>query len=1536
MQLTVIRNDRINRLVLPEKCSGQYWLTHLETDGSTSDLVSVEGIDGKWVLKSNRDVWLVDQQVNRIRELVVEPNQFYDLLILESNEKLPVHSEPVTDDRKRFRTYVLPREGTVGIGRSPGNEIIFASQFASAKHAEIRVRGGEVVVRDLGSSNGSFLNGKRLSEAVVSPGDTLYVMGMVIVFGRGFFAINNPDGLVTCKGAAVKPMARQVVEPRHEDEIEESSPTAKFSRSPRFKRDISTREIRVDSPPPKQEGEATPIMMVLGPAITMGMASLSMGIFSVVNALNNDRGLMSAAPTLVMSLSMLVGMILWPILNRRHERRRNAEREAVRQERYLEYLVQTRKEIEDERLRQGEILTENMLSLAECVQRVRERERSLWERMNSHNDFLRLRLGIGDWPMDIDIKYAERRFSLDDDGLLEQMYQIAEQPRVLRDVPVSISLREQHVIGLIGDRVRTMELVRSMVLQLAALHSYDDLKLVFIYDPSESDYWGFSRWLPHTWSDDRSVRHLAESASDAKHLSAFLDQEFANRAGLSSDEELASVSPHYVVLALDRDLAQRAEIVGQILKEKKPRGFSLITLYDSLPNTPKECRAVIEVDEGMPRIFDREDTTGAQTTFEIDEVLNEDMRELSVALSNTELDTAASAFTLPTMLTFLEMFGVGKVEHLNALSRWRDNNPVLSLEAPVGVDADGEVFRLDLHEKYHGPHGLIAGMTGSGKSEFIMTYILSLAVNYHPDEVAFVLIDYKGGGMANAFTDLPHVAGTITNLDGSAVNRSLVSIQSELKRRQSLFNRASEQTGTSNIDIYKYQSLYREGAVTEPLPHLLIISDEFAELKMQQPEFMSQLVSAARIGRSLGVHLILATQKPSGVVDDQIWSNSRFRVCLKVQERTDSMEVIKRPDAAELSVTGRFYLQVGFNELFRIGQSAWAGAPYYPADRVEKAYDNSVQVLNNLGLPIRQARLDRRKGQFRNPPKQLDQVTEYLQLLADEEGVRARALWLPPLADNIYLDELSQRYRLQESQPFELNPAVGELDDPANQRQDVLRVPLSTGGNVVVYGSAGAGKTTFIVSLVSSLLEDHTARDLAVYILDFASETLTAFKEAPQVGDVVLSHESEKVNSLFRMLGQEIERRKRTLAEFGGDYSSYAKGSAGDMPSIVLVVHNYSAFTEMYDDKEEAIAYLSREGSKYGIHFVLTASGASAIRYRVLQNFRQIFVMQMNDATEYAGVLGNTGGVVPSPISGRGIFKSDQVYEFQIARPSSATESDIAWVRNRAAELAASGDVRARRVPILPSVVDSDYLQRDITSGNPGLVPIGIDKISLAPVIYDFTASLVTFVLSKSNDTVAFSQGLADAFGLQYGDAAVVLDAAGAFVEDPKSRYRVVSASEELVAEVGRLFDLMVERNNAVVDARALGEKAPEFTPVAVVVPWLSGLLSALDDGMKDKFKAMIEKCDSTTRASFVFCDSASAISGLAYEGWIKSKIAATQGIYVGNGLTDQYVLQPTKSSNEFYQEIGPAFGWVLARGKTRLVKLIQSGLHSSVGDDDE
>ena len=333
--------------------------------------------------------------------------------------------------------------------------------------------------------------------------------------------------------------------------------------------------------------------------------------------------------------------------------------------------------------------------------------------------------------------------------------------------------------------------------------------------------------------------------------------------------------PYYVIFTDDYKDYRDIELIKDVAETKLNYGFSLIVVSPRLINIPNECKAFISLGDKKSGIFENELVSNKQKEFiaDFDPTLN--MYECCKMLANIPIDIARQEQSLPKSVTFLEMYNVGMVEQLNILSRWKNNDPIKTLQAPVGLDKSRELFKLDLHEKFHGPHGLIAGMTGSGKSEFIVSYVVSMAINYHPYEVSFVLIDYKGGGLAGVFQNketgmkLPHLAGTITNLDTNEMNRSLASIQSELRKRQRMFNEARDMLNESTIDIYKYQSLYRKGKVKKPISHLFIISDEFAELKAQKPEFMEQLISTARIGRSLGVHLILATQKPSGVVNHQ-------------------------------------------------------------------------------------------------------------------------------------------------------------------------------------------------------------------------------------------------------------------------------------------------------------------------------------------------------------------------------------------------------------------------------------------------------------------------------------------------------------------------------------------------------------------------------------------------------------------------------------------------------------------------------------------
>lgn len=945
MIITTIGKEGINAISLPQKVKGQYWL--YESSGGNSDrLISIEGIDSDWVMKSSRTIKIVDKENNILKNTVLSPLSIY-VLRKQNGERVFVFTEPVTDDRQIYTKYLVANDVDLAIGRAEQADIFFLNKFVSSKHALLSCRDGRWRIRDEGSSNGTFVNESRISQADLSVGDTVFVMGLKIIIGKNFIALNDPDGQVKVSGK-IRPYVPQKVEEPDEDETYELAEREYFYRSPRFKRDIEKAKFKIDSPPQSPLTEEMPWLLIMGSSMAMGMMSIVTLVTAVITV---------NITSIAMGGSMLVGTLLLPMISKQYEKRQKQKKEKLRQKKYREYLDKVAAKINEECQLQAEILSENYVTTQNCENRILGVRRDLWERGLGQNDFLRLRVGHGDGLLDAEFSYSERKFSLHDDNLEDELYTLCEKPKVLSNIPVTYSLFEDSVSGVIGERSDVVEFAKGMIFQVASLYSYDEVKMVFLYDEAEQNAFDFVKWLPHVWSSDHQFRFIATNGNEIKEVSAYLEKVIETRSEIN-ESDMENVTPYYLIFCMSQRLEARADMIKELLAKKENIHMSIVTFYDELKNLPKECTMVVELSADGGRLFDKNDISGKSTAFVPDISLVHDPMDLSVRLANISLDTLANSFKLPSMITFLEMFGVGKVEHLNALTRWKENDPTKSLEAPVGVDTLGETFKLDLHEKFHGPHGLVAGMTGSGKSEFIITYILSLAVNYHPNEVAFILIDYKGGGMAKSFEKLPHTAGIITNLDGAAIKRSLVSIESELKRRQAIFAEASKKVGVSNIDIYKYQKLYREGTVSEPLQHLFIISDEFAELKTQQPEFMTQLVSAARIGRSLGVHLILATQKPSGVVDDQIWSNSKFRVCLKVQERADSMDMLKRPDAAELTDTGRFYLQVGYNELFELGQSAWAGAPYYPSDHVLVEKDRSVVVIDRNGHPIKQAKVE--------------------------------------------------------------------------------------------------------------------------------------------------------------------------------------------------------------------------------------------------------------------------------------------------------------------------------------------------------------------------------------------------------------------------------------------------------------------------------------------------------------------------------------------------------------------------------------------------
>ncbi len=1536
MIVNFVYNDSITSIILPTKISGQFSFNA----PNGKKVLRIESVDNKWILKTTSGYKLrvrdaSDGSVADAASLELASKSLYPVKNAGSSaDKIYILTEEYTDDRIEFSPFTVPANCTLSIGNGKVRKsIAYDNNYVSSNHAVLHYSDGKWQIQDDGSKNGTFVNGKRIEYSDLNYGDMIFIMGMKIIVGKGFISINNPDQKVEVHSDEISPFQPPQFTAHNTDEEEESPEELFFDRSPRFKRDIEEINMVIDSPPRENNQDEMPVILTVGPAMTMAMASMTTGAFAITNAVASGN-FTSAIPTVVMSCSMCLGTLLWPTLTRKYTKKQKAVKENLRRAKYNEYLEMRRIDIKGVLEEQAQILRENNITTKECENRILTVQRNLWERSIGQNDFLNFRIGLGDLSMFGRLQYNERRFSLSDDILEDKMLELCEEPKILRNVPISLSLLDES-IGIIGERSDLNDFVKGLIIQLTALYSYDEVKLVVLYDKEDESEFGFVKWLPHVWNKDKTLRLIAASAEEVKSVSAHLERVFSYREEMN-DADLADESPYYVVVTLSKKQFNRAEVLKNVLASKKKVHISVVSVFTELRMLPKECSIVIELNGQDGKLYDKDDTSGKVLSFRPDIAPKSSVLELSTHLANIRLDDSDQSTKLPKMITFLQMMGVGKVEHLNSLIRWRENDPTKSLAVPVGVNPHGDLFVLDLHEKFHGPHGLVAGMTGSGKSEFIITYILSLAVNFHPDEVSFIMIDYKGGGMAKSFENLPHTAGIITNLDGSAMKRSLISINSELKRRQTILANASKIVGESNLNIYQYQKLYREKVVTEPLSHLFIIADEFAELKTQQPEFMTELISAARIGRSLGVHLILATQKPSGVVDDQIWSNSRFRVCLKVQERQDSMDMLKRPDAAELADTGRFYLQVGYNELFELGQSSWAGADYIPSDHVIVEKDNGVEALDLNGHVIRAAKP---RSDRNSEGKQLDRITGYLQEIASEENIKARPLWLDPIPEIIILSELAVKYPEEYKKcvrKFRLDPLIGEYDDPAAQKQGLLSLPISEEGNAVIYGAAGSGKTTLLNSLIYSLITEHTPDEVNLYMLDFADETLNAFARAPHVGEVMLSSDGEKISRLFKSLYLQLKKRKKRLSLLGMDYLNYTQkfAESADMPAIIIVIHNFTAFAELYGDNEDDIIYLSREGSKYGVYFILTAQAANGIRLRITQNFKQHLVLRQNDDSDYSAILGKTDGLFPAKIKGRGLVKTDKLVEFQaahIARDVSTFDA----VKNKCEELRNNLTGRsAEKIPVLPSVVDSEFLMSHISEKEPFILPVGVNKNTLKVQKYDFGLNCVNLLLSAGEEYLEFLSEFLDLTFRVPGLDIIIFDPENKLPSDGslniRQSFTLYSGVQGCNEGIVHLFDEVVSRNNRYKEAISESKSIPDFEHTMCIFVSVKGLIGILEDDRPERLRLLFENNDSAYRINMLIADEGRNVSSYSFNSWFKKHISGSDGIWYGNGVSEQYILRANETNAAMRQSIAVPLGYVFEKGEASLCKLM-----SEDGDHD-
>lgn len=1216
-----------------------------------------------------------------------------------------------------------------------------------------------------------------------------------------------------------------------------------YHRSPRIIYRSSEDKILINPPGAEPQKPSDELLKLIIPPLIMVGVTLLITIFQ-------PRGLY-----IIATVSMSVVSVIFSVQGFFKNRKKYKEDKKERVELYHLYLKDKAKDLEQLSRKQREGMFYHFPAIEDLTKMVKRYDSRIYEKTPLHFDFLAYRLGLGKVPTSYELKYGQEERSGKKDALEEEGYALFQAHQKIDNLPIVASLNRGPV-GYVGPRPIVLEQLQLLVAQLAVFHSYHDLTIIPIIPEEEKESWDWMRWLPHATLQDMNVRSFVYNQRTRDQVLNSLNQILKLRKAQKEEEKANDTKifhPHYVVLITDETLILDHVIMEFFREDPTELGCSIIYVADVLSSLSENIQTVISIkDRNQGQLLLQEGVL-RELDFQLDHFPEGyDKEAISRGLAPLKHIQQLKS-SIPDSVTFLEMYQAETFNDLKVLSRWESHAPYQSLAVPIGLRGKDDLVYLNLHEKAHGPHGLIAGTTGSGKSETIQSYILSLAVNFHPHDVAFLLIDYKGGGMANLFKDLPHLLGTITNLDGAQSMRALASINAEIHRRERLFG----QYGVNHIN--QYQKKFKLGEATEPLPHLFLISDEFAELKVNQPDFIKELVSIARVGRSLGVHLILATQKPSGVVDDQIWSNSRFKLALKVADRGDSMEMLRTADAAEITQTGRAYLQVGNNEVYELFQTAWSGADYQPEKDQLGIEDHTIYLINELGqyevLNQDLSGLDMAE-EIKEVPTELDVIVQEINHLHQQEGITAVAQpWLPPLKERITLDELDKVVPIEAWQKRTApSVLIGVADIPQAQKQEAVAIDLSKDGNILLYGSPGTGKTTFLQTAAMDLARKQSPENLTMYLLDFGTNGLAPLTQLPHVADSLLLDQTEKIQKFIRIINRELDRRKKLLSEHGvGTIALYREVTGKQEPTMVILMDSYESMKdEPYEtDLFKLFMRISREGLSIGVHLIITASRQNNLRAQLYSNFKHQLTLPQNDISEIRGIVGATPlAATMEDIKGRALMKRDEVDVVQFALPV-AGDNDIQIINNLRDQVQSLKEMWTGRTPAgIPMVPDelteaAFYGREDVaTLLDEGKVPLGLDLETVEPVTWDPDVSNLLYLTSKESQMTNLLKQLIQ-YGQKHQEKLVVFAPEHNFL--PKiENIEVLSSKEDVMDMIGGLALKVSER---------LDKRLTDHV-VKIIILDFAHFVDGLDSVTQQKLISVLEKGYRVGYSSVIMSDS--------------------------------------------------------------------------------
>jgi DNA segregation ATPase FtsK/SpoIIIE, S-DNA-T family len=1138
------------------------------------------------------------------------------------------------------------RTGGVVVGRDADCDLSLIDEGVSRRHLRVQPSPGglRATVTDLESVNGTWVEGKRIRRPTDVEPEAVFEAGDV-----AFIVAPRVPGMP--------------VDPVRQANLAGTIP---FNRPPRNRPLAGDDALTAPEEPKEASRPRFSFASAFGPLI--------LGVVMVLVLKNILFALFC-----LLSPVMVIGSWL--------EQRRQATRTSRGDRRDYDDKMRVFKR--DVATRQEEELTrrrEAFPDLAEIARRAAAPDPRLWERRPFDNDFLALSAGYGEVP------FRPRLGDRHSPGNEAEM--VLAEHGWLQLAPVEVPLARGGVVGIVGERSQALSLARALMCQAAVLHGPADLTVAVLTESEAREDWDWVKWLPHARDAGGAAgRQLAVGTSAGATLAA----ELADR---DADD------PRQVLAVLDSPaLIEGRGAAGRALLRAGEK-VSGIVIARTSERLPAACTTVVELadEAGEARLL------RPQTGQRIDPLLVAGMtpqasRECAIALARFEdADLQLAGGALPAHVGLLSLLGMGEPDGDDLRRRWTSTEREIGLQARFALSEDGP---LDIDLVSDGPHGLVAGTTGAGKSELLRSLVAALAAAHSPLRINFVLVDYKGGSAFGECAELPHTVGMVTDLDEQLGERALLSLEAELRYRERVLR---EHRAT---DLIEYDKLVarNETGPPAPLPRLLVVIDEFATLASELPDFVPSLVGIAQRGRSLGVHMLLATQRPSGAVNENIRANTNLRVCLRVQTPQDSTDVIDSPAAAKIprNQPGRAQVRLGPSELIPVQTALVSGVTAGPA----------AAAVSTEPFVVAGDDEHRNGGGAGGVGASAASDLQRLVVAATEAFAGAHALrrpWLPPLPGHVGLDDV-----LAMGPPRPLGGDSGLVaplalaDDPEAQAQYPTGWNLNA-GNLLLYGIGGSGTTTALSTLALALAETSDPSRLHIYVLDFGAGELGALSALPHVGAVIGAAEHERQRRLLRRLRGELGVR-RTM-----DPAARAA-----TPRIVVLLDGYGGFASEHGDiggdaLREALARVWADGAELGIHVAIAADRLGAVPTALASLAQQRLAFQLADVADYAQ-FGLMRRAIPHFVPGRAVVGgSGQV--IQVARTDPA-RSLAEEVEARAARVAGATPSEGGPPPVgvLPESVGVDALlgagRADRGAGGDIFIPFGIGDETLEPAGFE-------------------------------------------------------------------------------------------------------------------------------------------------------------------------------------------------------------------------